>query len=161
MATTDGIDPPHADGVAGAAGVEGAEGTDAALLAATVLAEEARRQEASAPRPEVVLPDDLLPGVGAESMSLASALRVGGVGPDDRVGEHVRALRRTRRGLSAAATGDEQRGGQGRRAASPDPPVDHPFRPLRDTPWMMCRWASTNRISTGTLASTAPAMITG
>jgi ABC-type branched-subunit amino acid transport system ATPase component/predicted MFS family arabinose efflux permease len=52
----------------------------AADLAASVLAEEARRQEASAPRPETVLPDDLLPGVGGAPMSLADALRAGGVG---------------------------------------------------------------------------------
>jgi ABC-type branched-subunit amino acid transport system ATPase component/predicted MFS family arabinose efflux permease len=55
-------------------------GPDAADLAASVLAEEARRQAAGAPRPEVVLPDDLLPGVGAEPMSLSTALRAGGVG---------------------------------------------------------------------------------
>ncbi|SCL40523.1 hypothetical protein GA0074692_5842 [Micromonospora pallida] len=41
------------------------------------------------------------------------------------------------------------------------PPGGQPFSPLRDTPWMMCRWARTKSASTGTLASTAPAMITG
>ena len=55
-----------------------APGDRAAALAAPVLAEEARRQEASAPRPAVVLPDDLLPGVGGPSMSLRGALRAGG-----------------------------------------------------------------------------------
>jgi ABC-type branched-subunit amino acid transport system ATPase component/sugar phosphate permease len=52
---------------------------DASELAATVLAEEERRQrEADQARTETVLPDDLLPGVGADSMGLREALRVGG-----------------------------------------------------------------------------------
>jgi ABC-type branched-subunit amino acid transport system ATPase component/sugar phosphate permease len=52
---------------------------DASELAATVLAEEERRQrEADQARVETVLPDDLLPGVGADSMGLREALRVGG-----------------------------------------------------------------------------------
>ncbi|HEV7761022.1 MAG TPA: MFS transporter, partial [Acidimicrobiales bacterium] len=60
------------------AGPAGSAGTGAAALAATVIAEEARRQTEHA-RPEpVVLPDDLLPGVGDETMSLRAALRIGG-----------------------------------------------------------------------------------
>ncbi|MET1000674.1 MAG: ATP-binding protein [Acidimicrobiia bacterium] len=57
-----------------------AAGQDPAALAARVLAEEAKRQAEQAARSEVtVLPDDLLPGVGAEQMPLKQALRVGGV----------------------------------------------------------------------------------
>jgi ABC-type branched-subunit amino acid transport system ATPase component/predicted MFS family arabinose efflux permease len=57
-----------------------AAGTDPAALAARVLAEEAKRQAEQAARSEVtVLPDDLLPGVGAEQMPLKQALHVGGV----------------------------------------------------------------------------------
>jgi ABC-type branched-subunit amino acid transport system ATPase component/sugar phosphate permease len=53
---------------------------DAATLAAAVLAEEARRQEEQAVRSAgTVLPDDLLPGVGAEQMRLRDALHAGGV----------------------------------------------------------------------------------
>jgi ABC-type branched-subunit amino acid transport system ATPase component/predicted MFS family arabinose efflux permease len=73
---TDGSDGAHAGGPTGAP----PDRAGAADLAASVLAEEARRQEASAPRPETVLPDDLLPGVGGAPMSLADALRAGGVG---------------------------------------------------------------------------------
>ena len=52
---------------------------DPAALAATVLAEEAKRQDEQATRSEVtVLPDDLLPGVGAEPMPLGETLRAGG-----------------------------------------------------------------------------------
>ncbi len=52
---------------------------DPAALAATVLAEEAKRQEEQAARSEVtVLPDDLLPGVGAKPMPLRDTLRAGG-----------------------------------------------------------------------------------
>jgi ABC-type branched-subunit amino acid transport system ATPase component/predicted MFS family arabinose efflux permease len=52
---------------------------DAAVLAAAVLDEESRRQEAQkASRAEVVLPDDLLPGVGGEPMSLGEALHRNG-----------------------------------------------------------------------------------
>jgi len=47
-------------------------------LAAAVLEEESRRDAARAPAPPVVLPDDLLPGVGNEDMPLGEALRVGG-----------------------------------------------------------------------------------
>jgi ABC-type branched-subunit amino acid transport system ATPase component/sugar phosphate permease len=50
-----------------------------ATLAATVLAEEARRQDEHQAAERVVLPDDLLPGVGAASMSMGQALRAGGV----------------------------------------------------------------------------------
>ncbi|MCU1365802.1 MAG: transporter related, partial [Ilumatobacteraceae bacterium] len=50
----------------------------AASLAATVLAEEARRQEGQRAAPAVVLPDDLLPGVGADAVSLRQAIRAGG-----------------------------------------------------------------------------------
>ena len=53
---------------------------DAAALAAEVLDEEERRAEAAATeRAEVVLPDDLLPGVGSASMPLREALRIGGI----------------------------------------------------------------------------------
>jgi len=52
---------------------------DAAALATAVLDEEARRQEAHAAQPETVLPDDLLPGVGGEPMSLREGLRRGGI----------------------------------------------------------------------------------
>jgi len=52
---------------------------DPAVLAAAVLAEEAKRQEEQAARSEViVLPDDLLPGVGAQQMPLRETLRAGG-----------------------------------------------------------------------------------
>ncbi len=52
---------------------------EAASLAAAVLDEEAKRQARQAERDEmVVLPDDLLPGVGDEAMSLPEALKVGG-----------------------------------------------------------------------------------
>jgi len=48
-------------------------------LAAAVLEEEARREATRAPAPTVVLPDDLLPGVGeGEAMPLREALHVGG-----------------------------------------------------------------------------------
>ena len=50
-----------------------------ATLAATVLDEEARRQGEQQGREQVVLPDDLLPGVGSESMPMRDALRAGGV----------------------------------------------------------------------------------
>jgi ABC-type branched-subunit amino acid transport system ATPase component/sugar phosphate permease len=56
------------------------DGGDAASLAATVLAEEARRQSENAPLDEVVLPDDLLPGVGDEEMSLRHAVGTVGAG---------------------------------------------------------------------------------
>jgi MFS family permease len=52
----------------------------AARLAEAVLAEEARLAQGPAAVEEVVLPDDLLPGVGDESMSLRSAIGVGGAG---------------------------------------------------------------------------------
>jgi ABC-type branched-subunit amino acid transport system ATPase component/predicted MFS family arabinose efflux permease len=51
-----------------------------ASLVATVLDEESRRQEAQAEHAQqVVLPDDMLPGVGAEPVSLRQALRENGV----------------------------------------------------------------------------------
>ena len=51
----------------------------AASLAAAVLDEEARRQIAQAERDEaVVLPDDLLPGVGGTPMTLKEAMAAGG-----------------------------------------------------------------------------------
>ena len=53
--------------------------TAPARLAGAVLAEEAKRQEEQAARSaDVVLPDDLLPGVGAEPMGLRETLRAGG-----------------------------------------------------------------------------------
>ncbi|MET0902078.1 MAG: ATP-binding protein [Acidimicrobiales bacterium] len=48
-------------------------------LAAVVLEEEARREQEQRTKEEVVLPDDLLPGVGDEQMSLGDAVRAGGV----------------------------------------------------------------------------------
>jgi ABC-type branched-subunit amino acid transport system ATPase component/predicted MFS family arabinose efflux permease len=52
---------------------------DPAVLATAVLTEEAKRQEEQASRSAVtILPDDLLPGVGAEQMSLRETLRAGG-----------------------------------------------------------------------------------
>ena len=51
----------------------------AAALAAAVLEEEARRRETQAERDRaVVLPDDLLPGVGGESLTLRQAMATGG-----------------------------------------------------------------------------------
>ena len=54
---------------------------DPAALVATVLDEEAKRQAAQAARDAdaVVLPDDLLPGVGDEAMSLRKVIGAGGV----------------------------------------------------------------------------------
>ena len=50
-----------------------------AALAAAVLAEESKRQAEQAARSaDVVLPDDLLPGVGGDRMQLRDALREGG-----------------------------------------------------------------------------------
>ena len=52
---------------------------DAAALAATVLDEEARREAAQrAAQEETVFPDDLLPGVGGNAVSVREALRRGG-----------------------------------------------------------------------------------
>jgi ABC-type branched-subunit amino acid transport system ATPase component/predicted MFS family arabinose efflux permease len=52
---------------------------DAAALAAGVLDEEERKAAATAGRrDEVVLPDDMLPGVGHAAMPLREALRIGG-----------------------------------------------------------------------------------
>ncbi len=51
---------------------------DAAALAATVLAADTERAASGPAREQVVLPDDLLPGVGAEPMSLGDAVRAGG-----------------------------------------------------------------------------------
>lgn len=52
---------------------------DAASLAAAVLEEESKRQEAQAARDvAVLLPDDLLPGVGDDPMTLREAMRIGG-----------------------------------------------------------------------------------
>jgi len=59
--------------------VETGADEDPAALAATVLAEEAKRQEEQAARSEVtILPDDLLPGVGQEPMRMRDTLRAGG-----------------------------------------------------------------------------------
>lgn len=58
---------------------DGSLGDDPAALTAAVLTEEAKRQDEQAARSEVVvLPDDLLPGVGEEQMPLGDALRTGG-----------------------------------------------------------------------------------
>ena len=54
-------------------------GSVAASLTASVLEEEARRQQEQADLvADVVLPNDLLPGVGDDPMSLREAIRVGG-----------------------------------------------------------------------------------
>ena len=56
----------------------GLEDDDAASLAAAVLDEEAARQRSQAERDGgVTLPDDLLPGVGDEPMTLRQAFRNG------------------------------------------------------------------------------------
>ena len=55
-----------------------ATGRGAAALAAPLIEEEARRESEQVVREEVVLPDDLLPGVGDEAMSLGQAVRAGG-----------------------------------------------------------------------------------
>ena len=52
---------------------------DPAALAAAVLAQEAQRRRTQAARSAVtILPDDLLPGVGAEQMPMRETLQVGG-----------------------------------------------------------------------------------
>jgi ABC-type branched-subunit amino acid transport system ATPase component/predicted MFS family arabinose efflux permease len=52
---------------------------DPAALASAVLAEEAKRQEEQAARSAVtILPDDLLPGVGAAQMTMRETLHAGG-----------------------------------------------------------------------------------
>ena len=51
---------------------------DLAALTASVVAEEERRAQENAIQADVVLPDDLLPGVGGESMSLRQAIKAGG-----------------------------------------------------------------------------------
>ena len=57
----------------------GPSGDSVASLAATVLDEEAARQAAQEKaREQVVFPDDLLPGVNAEQLSLRQGLRTGG-----------------------------------------------------------------------------------
>ena len=59
----------------------GLEDGDAASLAAAVLDEEAARQRSQAERDGgVTLPDDLLPGVGDEPMTLREAFAAGGKG---------------------------------------------------------------------------------
>jgi ABC-type branched-subunit amino acid transport system ATPase component/sugar phosphate permease len=58
---------------------DGIEAGAAASLAAAVLDEEARRREIQAERDQaVVLPDDLLPGVGGTAMTLKQAVAAGG-----------------------------------------------------------------------------------
>ena len=44
----------------------------------TILEEESRREEEHQDPPKIILPDDLLPGVGEPSMSLKEGLRIGG-----------------------------------------------------------------------------------
>jgi len=57
-----------------------APSTAPATLAGAVLAEEAKRRQVQADRSaDVVLPDDLLPGVDAEAVSLRETLRAGGL----------------------------------------------------------------------------------
>src|SRR6476661_6184692 len=60
--------------------VDGEEGlAEPAVLATAVLTEEAKRQDEQAARSAVtILPDDLLPGVGEEQMSLRETLHAGG-----------------------------------------------------------------------------------
>ncbi len=59
--------------------VDPAPSSVAASLTASVLEEEARRQEEQAALvADVILPNDLLPGVGDDPMSLKEAIRVGG-----------------------------------------------------------------------------------
>ncbi len=54
-------------------------GDDAAALAASIISEdEARQQALEAQNAEVILPDDLLPGVGDAEMSMAEGVRAGG-----------------------------------------------------------------------------------
>jgi ABC-type branched-subunit amino acid transport system ATPase component/predicted MFS family arabinose efflux permease len=56
-------------------------GEDAASLASTVLEEESKREaEQIARSTQQLLPDDLLPGVGAEQMSFREAVKSGGIG---------------------------------------------------------------------------------
>ena len=59
----------------------GSPAADLAGLSATVLEEEARRRAAAdaAEADEVVLPDELLPGVGSEALSVREGLRLGGL----------------------------------------------------------------------------------
>ena len=55
-----------------------ATGRGAAALAAPLIEEEARRASEQVVREEVVLPDDVLPGVGDEPLSLGQAVSAGG-----------------------------------------------------------------------------------
>jgi len=62
-----------------AAGIPNGETPDPAALAAKVLEEEAKRQAEQQSRDDVtVLPDDLLPGVGGEKMTLREGMKYGG-----------------------------------------------------------------------------------
>ena len=75
--TTDSASPAVTDPAAPAA--DPARPGDPAALAAKVLEEEAKRQAEQQSRDDVVtLPDDLLPGVGGDPMSLREAVRHGG-----------------------------------------------------------------------------------
>jgi ABC-type branched-subunit amino acid transport system ATPase component/predicted MFS family arabinose efflux permease len=66
-------------GGTGSSALAEAAGTGAAALAAAVLDEEAARQEAqSRARQPVVFPDEMLPGVGSEPLSLRDGVRRGG-----------------------------------------------------------------------------------
>jgi hypothetical protein len=59
--------------------IPGGDRRDAASLAAAVLDEEAARQDAqSRAREQVIFPDDLLPGVNSEPVSMRAALTRGG-----------------------------------------------------------------------------------
>lgn len=66
--------------MAAATGTTTEDHEDPASLAAIVLEQEARRQEeqAQARRDEIVLPDDLLPGVGGAEMPMAEVIAQGG-----------------------------------------------------------------------------------
>ena len=70
--------PPSEAGPGHDAGGEGPADTSAAALATQVLAEEEARQSSRSAE-LVVLPDDLLPGVGGAATSLREAVRDGGI----------------------------------------------------------------------------------
>ncbi len=99
-----------------------------------------------------------------EGVAVPDDVGVGEVGVEDRVGEGAgRRVGRSgvRRGAAAAAgqdSGKQQRRG-GQAAAALRGAQDYPLSPLRDTPSMTKRWVIANRISTGMLAITPPAMI--
>jgi ABC-type branched-subunit amino acid transport system ATPase component/predicted MFS family arabinose efflux permease len=54
------------------------EGTTAGLAASILDEEQARQEELASESQETILPDDLLPGVGEDEMSMRQGLRIGG-----------------------------------------------------------------------------------